>query len=343
MGDKKIHTVLRLNAATMPMSDEERGILAAVGAEVVEIEGDKDDEIAAAAKNAEAVMIVSAYLRAPVVSQLSGCKIISRIGTGCDKIDIEEATRRGILVTNLPDFCTNEVADHTLALLLAAARQVKQFDSMIRQGRRAILPLSLRRLSAQTAGLVGFGRIGQAVARRCKAFGLKVLAFDPKMSEELAEREGVTASTLERLLEDSDYVCLLCPLLPSTRGMIGMARLRLMKKSAILVNTGRGELVVETDLATALREGVIRFAAIDVFAGINVFAPDGFPTTHPFFGLENVLMTPHVAATSIESGDESRRRAAEAVADVLSGRWPRHPVNPEVKPRVPLRTYTQLV
>ena len=316
------------------MSDEEREILASLDTEVVEIEGAGDEEIskAAADADADAIMIVSSYLRTDVIKGLKRCRVISRLGTGYDKIDVEQATLQGIMVTNIPDFCTEEVADHTMALLLAAARRIKEYDAVMRNGKKSTGPDGLHRLSVQTVGLVGFGRIGRAVAARCGGFGLKVLACDPSLTQEKAAAEGVVLATLDQLLEESDYVCLLCPLLPSTRKMIAMQQLKQMKRSAVLVNTGRGELVDEADLAVALREGVIRYAALDVFGGINVFSQDGFSTDHPFFGLNNVLLTPHVAAISEESLADNSRRGAQAVVDVLSGKRPAHLVNPEVRP-----------
>jgi D-3-phosphoglycerate dehydrogenase len=327
--------VVRLNATTFPLLDEERAILAATGARIVEIEGYTDEEILAVAPEADAVMIVSAYLREPVIRQLSRCRVISRLGTGVDKIDIEAATRAGIVVTNLPDFCTEEVADHTLALLLAAARQLKFFEAEMRRGQQA-RAREMHRLATRTLGLLGFGRIGRAVAHRAQAFGMTVLVSDPAVTPEQAAAAGVTAADFETVLSAADYLCLFCPLLPSTRGLLDLHAFQLMKPSAVLVNTGRGELVVEADLVTALREGLIRYAALDVYAGINVFAPEGFPTDHPFFSLENVLLTPHVAAASEESSVAQKIGGAQAVADVLAGRWPAHPVNPEVTPRFPL-------
>jgi len=332
MSDKNKFTVVRLNSLTFPPNDDERNILATANAKMLEIEGANDEEISSSAKDADAIMIVSSYLRNPVIRQLKKCRIISRMGTGVDKIDVEQATRQGIIVTNLPDFCTDEVGDHTVALLLSVARQLKESDIQMRKGKKHGDIVNTHRLSVQSVGLVGFGRIGRAVAKRCRSFGMKVLSFDPALTTEMAEKEDVTTVPLDRLLKESDYVCLLCPLLPSTRKMISMKQLVKMKKSAVLVNTGRGELVNEADLVKALKEGIIRFAALDVFAGINVFAPDGFPTDHPFFSLDNVLLTPHVAALSQESLSDSRLRGAQAVADVLGGQWPRHPVNPEVQP-----------
>lgn len=318
------------------MIAEEREILETTGATVVETEGDKDADILAHTREADAVMIVSAYLRGPVIRQFARCKVISRLGTGVDKIDVEQATRQGILVANLPDFCTEEVADHTMALLLAAARRLKYFDEQMRQGNQPRDTRHMRRLSTQTLGVIGLGRIGRAVARRARAFGMKVLALDPQLSVEDAARESIIPASLATILAQSDYVCLLCPLLPSTRRMLGMNEFRQMKRSAVLVNTGRGELINEEDLVTALREGLIRYAALDVFAGINVFATTGFPTSHPFFELENALLTPHIASCSQESLLECRVRGAGAVADVLRGKWPAHLVNPNVKPWFPL-------
>jgi D-3-phosphoglycerate dehydrogenase len=323
---------VRLNARTLPVSETEHSLLATLDAELIEVEGATDAEVLAACRDADAILIVSAYLRGHVIDELTRCKIISRIGTGVDKIDIDAATRKGIIVNNLPNVFTEEVADHTLALLLAAARQIMFLDREMRQGRQPPGLSHMHRLSAQTVGIIGLGLIGRAVAKRCLAFGLRVLAHDPCLTPELAAREGVIAADLDTLLAESDYLCPLCPLLPQTRGMLAMPQFRKMKRTTVLVNTGRGELTNEDDLATALKEGVIRYAALDVFGIVNVFDVDGFPTDHPLFKLDNVLLTPHVAAASEEAGAECRRRAAQAVVDVLRGAWPEHAVNPTVTP-----------
>lgn len=324
--------IVRLNARSYPPSAVERSILAALGGEFVEVEGASDAEALAACRDADAVLIVSAYLRGPVIEQLTRCKIISRIGTGVDKIDLAAATRKGIIVSNLPGTFTEDVADHTLALLLAAARRVKFLDAETRRGRRLANPLQMHRLAAQSVGLIGFGSIGRAVAKRCQAFGLRVLASDPGLTPELAERAGVIRADLDTILAESDYVCLLCPLLPETHGMLAMPEFRKMKSTAVLVNTSRGELTDEDDLAAALQAGLIRYAALDVFGVVSVFGADGFPTNHELFRLDNVLLTPHAASASVEAADDCRRRGALAVADVLAGRWPEHAANPEVSP-----------
>ena len=324
--------VLRLNAGTFEPLPQEREMLAKAGLRVCEIEGDREEEILSHAEEADAVMIVSAYLKGPVIQKLKRCRVISRLGTGVDKIDIAQATKQGIFVTNVPHFSTNEVADHTMALLLCAVRRIKEYEKLMRQGRRPEGTDGVHRLAVQTVGLVGFGRIGRAVAKRAKAFGLRVLAYDPTLTAQAAEAEGVTATDLDTLLSTSDYVCLLCPLLESTRGMMTMTQFKKMKPSAVLVNTARGELVNEADLVRALKDNVIRYAAIDVYGGINVFTPGGFPTDHPYFGVENIVMTPHCAANSEEAIHESFTTGAQAVIDVLSGKRPMYPVNPEVRP-----------
>lgn len=324
--------IVRLNARTLPPDGTERSLLATLGGNVVEVEGGSDAEVLEACRDADAILIVSAYLREPVITALSRCKIISRIGTGVDKIDLEAATAQGIIVNNLPNAFTEEVADHTLALLLAAARHLKSLDQLMHQGRRPASVAGFHRLAAQTVGILGFGLIGRAVARRCRAFGLRVLASDPCLTPELAAREGVTLADLDTLLAESDYLCPLCPLLPQTRGMLAMPQFRKMKRTAVLVNTGRGELTNEDDLAAALRDGIIRDAALDVFGIVNVFDEGGFATDHPLFKLDNVLLTPHLAAASEEAGADCLRRAAQAVIEVLNGRWPEHAVNPAVRP-----------
>jgi len=330
--------VARLNAVTFPMIDAERNILSSINADVVELEGATDDEILEVAENADAIMIVSAYLRGTVIRKLSNLKMISRLGTGTDKIDIDEATRLGIVVANLPDFSTEEVADHTLALILASARRLKYFEGCIRGGQRPLSVAGIHRLAVQTLGIIGFGRIGKAVAKRALAFGMKVMACDPTLAIGKNNEWNVEAVDLETILSQSDYLSLLCPLTAGTREIIGMKQLRMMKPTATLINTGRGELVNENDLALAVTTGVIQGAAVDVFSGINVFSENGFSTEHPYFTIEDhLLLTPHVSAASEEALAVARTDGAQAVVDVWNGLYPRHVVNGNVKPKIPLR------
>jgi len=332
----KRHVVVRLNKSTFPVIEEERKILSSINAEVIEIEGASDEEIISNAKEADAIMIVSAYLRDNVIRQLPDLKIISRLGIGYDKINIDEATKQGIVVTNVPDFCTDEVADHTIALMLAVARQLKEQDTCMRQGKRHDDIKNVHKLSSQKLGIIGFGRIGKAIAKRAKGFGMQILAFDKMLTKETAQAEGVELVDFDTILSESDFLSLMCPLTTDTREMLKMKEFKKMKPSAVLVNTGRGDLINESDLVEALKTKVIRYAALDVFSGIPVLSENGFPVTHPFFELENVLLSPHAAATSNEAFSDVKVRGAQAVVDVLSGKYPKYIVNPDVQPKIKL-------
>lgn len=329
--------VVRLNARTFPTTDIEREILGKIDAEIVEIEGDRDDEIVAAAQDADAIMIISAYLHGPVIRSFKRVRVISRLGTGVDKIDLAAATEKGIVVANLPDFSTEEVADHSFALLLASARRLKRHEALIRSGRRPETVEGMRRLAAQTLGIIGLGRIGRAVARRAAGFGMRIIGFDPAADEAACAKLGIERVDFETILRRSDFLMTLCPLLPSTREMLGMNEFKKMKPTAVLINTGRGELLKESELADALNGGILAYAAIDVFGGINVFADGGFPTTHPYFSVENILLTPHVSANSEESLAASKSGGARSVVDVLSGRLPENVVNKGVLDRIRLK------
>jgi D-3-phosphoglycerate dehydrogenase / 2-oxoglutarate reductase len=325
--------VVRLNAETMPMVAEERDVLAAAGARVVEIEGDAPSSIIEAARHADALMVIAAKVRAEVIGSLERCRIIARVGTGVDNIDVAHATDRGILVTNLPDFCIDEMADHTMALLLALARKLPEMHEATLAGHwEARFDPGLRRLRGRRLGLVGFGNTAKAIAARARAFGLEVVGnhhrFDPG-----SVVEEVPMVALDTLLETSDYVSLHVPLTAATKNMIGERELRRMRPDAYLINIARGAVVDEDALVRALKEGWIAGAGIDVFANTNVFANYGTPPTHSLFSAPNALFTPHAAACSVESLVESKRRAAEQVALVLEGRWPPHVLNPDVATR----------
>ena len=330
--------ILRLNARLFPVHPVEKEILAPLDAEWIEIEGSTDREILEFGCRCDAVMIVSAYLHGSVIRQMPNLKVIARLGTGVDKIDVEEATRQGILVTNSPEFSTNEVADHTMALLLASARKLKYHERLCRMGKRPSSVEGMRRLSTQTLGIVGFGRIGRAVAKRAAAFGMRIIVHDPYIDRENAPEKGVEWVEWNTLLEQSDFLAFLCPLTSSTREMVAMEQLKKMKPTATIINTGRGELFREKDVAEALNNGLIQAAGIDVYGGINVFDENGFSTDHPYFSIDdNLFLTPHVAANSEESFIHSKQDAAESILDVLSGIRPKYVVNSDVVPQSPLR------
>jgi len=324
---------VRLNATTYPTDGTEQKELARVDAVLTEIEGQEPADIVAAAADCDALLVVSSSIPRQVIERLRHCRVISRLGAGTDKIDLDAATEQGILVTNVPDFCLNEQAEHTMALLLAFHRRLPYMIDAMRKGNwTARSHPGVHRLAGQTLGLIGFGASAQAVAVRAAAFGMSLMAWvrSPEKYTEFSARLGVTLAPLDAVLSTADYVSLHIPLTAETRGMIDESRLRLLKPDAVLINTARGALVDELALIDALRERRIGGAALDVFDGINVFAEPAPPPAHPFFELDNVILTPHCAGSSVESSLDSKTRGARNAALVLSGQRPPFVVNPEV-------------
>lgn len=324
---------VRLNAVTYPTDGTEHHELANVGAVLTEIEGQEPDVIVAAAGDCDALLVVSSAIPREVIERLTKCHVISRLGAGTDKIDLVAATEHGIIVTNVPDFCLNEQAEHTMALLLAFNRRLPYMIDAMRSGNwTARSHPGVHRLAGQALGLIGFGASAQAVAIRATAFGMRVIAWarNPDKYTPIAANLGVTLASLEGVLSDSDYVSLHLPLTDETRSLIDDSRLRLLKSNAVLINTARGALVDEAALIDALQTRRMGGAALDVFAGINVFAESGPPPLHPFFELDNVILTPHCAGSSVESSLDSKTRGARNAATVLSGQCPPYVVNPDV-------------
>lgn len=323
-------TAVRLNARTYPIEPVEREELARVGAELIGIEGQQSDEILAAARDCQALLVVSSRVPRSVIEQLRHCRVISRLGSGTDKIDVACATERGILVTNVPDFCMNEQAEHTMALLLASCRQLPFMMESMRRGHWTARSHSeVHRLAGQTLGLIGFGASAQAVTLRAAAFGLHLLAWvrQPERYDLAAERLGVSLVSLDDALSRSDFLSLHLPLTAETQNFLSAERLGRMKQTAVLINTARGGLVDEAALISALQARRLRGAALDVFEGIDVFAEPGPPPRHPLYELDNVVLTPHCAGSSVESSWDSKHRGARQAAMVLAGQRPDHLVN----------------
>jgi D-3-phosphoglycerate dehydrogenase len=334
-----MHKAVRLNALTYPIEPGERIVLEEVGAELVAVEGQYPDEIVAAAADCDALLVVSSRVPGAVIEQLTRCRVIARLGAGTDRIDVEAATRAGIVVANVPDFCLHEQAEHTLALLLAWARQLPYMTNAMRRGDwSARHHPAVHRLAGRTLGLVGFGASARGVASRARALELHLLAWvrDPAKYQAAADSLGVTLVGLDRLLEESDFVSVHLPLVPETRHLLDADRLARMRPTAVLINTSRGGVVDELALVAALKAGRVAGAALDVFEGIDVFALPGHPPAHPLLELDNVLLTPHCAGSSVESTLDSKIRGARNAAEVLKGQWPRYLVNPGVRPRHPL-------
>jgi D-3-phosphoglycerate dehydrogenase len=333
-----VYKAVRLNADTYPVDPGERAEMEG-GATLTAIEGHRPDEILDAAADCDALLVVSAHVPGSVIDRLQCCRVIARLGAGTDRIDVGAATRSGIVVTNVPDFCLEEQADHTLALLLAWARRLPYMTDAMRRGDwSARHHPGVHRIAGRVLGLVGFGASARAVAVRARVFGLRLLAWVRDRAKVRGEADaiGVELVEMDRLLRESDFVSVHLPLNSETRHLIDAGRLALMKPTAVLINTARGAVVDEAALVEALRQKRLAGAALDVFEGIDVLAPPGQPPEHPLLALDNVILTPHCAGSSVESTRDSKVRGARNAAEILLGRWPRYVVNPEVKPRFPL-------
>ena len=329
---------VRVNAVSYPV-EPEIAILESAGIELTQVEGQLPSEIIAAAADCDALLVVSSKIPAEVINSMPRCRIIARLGAGTDKIDIEAATAAGIVVSNVPDFCLSEQAEHTLMLLLAYARRLPYMTRAMRIGEwTARNHQEVHRIAGRTLGLVGFGASAQAVAERARPFGLRLLAWtrSPDKYRTIADRLSVELRDIDDLIRESDFISIHLPLNPETTHLLDARRIGLMKSSAVLINTARGAIVDEAALVSALKEKRIGGAALDVFEGIDVFALPGTPSQHKLLQLDNVILTPHCAGSSVESTHESRLRGAASVVDVLGGKWPRHIVNPQVQPRFPL-------
>jgi D-3-phosphoglycerate dehydrogenase len=340
--------VVRLNAALFPVSAYEASLYRQYNLSPVEVEANTPADIIPHVTDCDALFAISVALPATVVEKLERCRVISRLGTGTDKIAVDLASRRGILVTNVPYFCAEEQADHTLALLLSLARQIPQMSKAMVAGtfgKARELSRANQRLDGQTLGLVGFGNSARLVARRAKGFGLRLIATrrQKTASNSAAGELGVEMATLDRVLRESDYLSLHAPLTPETHHLIDDAALKKMKPGAFLINTARGALVDETALVRALREGRLGGAGLDTFEQIDVFTPHEAPPEHPLLALDNVILTPHVAAGSVQSAQAVSRGGIENVIAILSGYWPpaENIVNTGVVPRFPLQDYPE--
>lgn len=293
------------------------------------IDTKSEQETLAACRDAHLVLATRGRFTRDVLKEMKECAAIVRFGVGVENIDLDQATREGIIVANVPDFCVDEVSETVCASILALNRKTHSMHRSVLDGkwdRRLAIPIG--RLRNRTLGLIGFGRIARAVAARMKAFGMHIVAFDPYVREQDMRRAGVMAAGFDQLLEHSDFISLHVPMRADTRGLIGARELRKMKKGAYLINTSRGKIIDEKALYRALKEGVIGGAALDVLE-------DEPPArTNPLFKLDNVILTPHYASYSEEAFEELQEKVREAAIAVLQGRRPDNIVNPAVRDKL---------
>ena len=313
---------LLLTDRPWPDCETERQILAAVGVELIEPPDHEERTLLALAPDVDAIGTCWAPVSGDVIRAAPRLRIVARFGIGLDNLDVAAATARGIPVTNVPDYCVSEVSDHTLALLLACARKIAFFHHRTKHGEYDLQAgPPPRRLTGQTLGLIGLGRIATAVAAKAQTLGLNVLAHNRSGNN---HGTGLRIVPLSELLERSDFVSLHLPLTPETRGLLGAAEFRHMQPFAWLINTSRGGLIDHHALWQALQTGQLAGAALDVFD------PEPPDLTLPLFRDERVILTPHAAFLSAESLHELRTRATHQIAAALTGRQPPNVVNPQI-------------
>jgi D-3-phosphoglycerate dehydrogenase len=321
--------VVVLTDSPFPNLEPTRAALSSISAELRVLSVASEDSIIEASRDADAVLVTYARITAHVIEQMNRCRIISRFGIGVDNVDIEAATKRGIRVTRIPDYCLDEVSDHTMALLLALARKISFANSMVHDGRWEMAATApLHRLRGSVLGLLGFGRISRLVAQKAAAFGMRVITADPYASAESIQRARVERVDFDQLLSLSDYVSIHSPLLPETRQLFSASAFQRMKTSAYLINTARGPIVDEAALVTALEEGQIAGAALDVLS-------EEPPSDSRLFRRDDVILTPHMSFYSIESLAELQKRAAEEVVIALTGRPSNNAVISEAPKNLP--------
>ena len=301
--------------------DPERHVLDGV-AKVIEAQPRTRDEVIAAARDADAIINQNSQIDAEVIAALRRCKVIVAYGIGTDKIAVDDAAKRGIFVCNVPNYCIDEVATHTLALLLGFERCVPHSMHRMQAGHYDHPQAgSIRRLAGRTLGLLGFGKIGRRVAALASPFGLRIAVHDPFVAPAMLEAEGFQPVDCDTLFAASDYVSIHCPLTDRTRGLVGAEAIAKMRTDAVLINVSRGKIVQEAALVGALAARRIRGAALDVFES------EPLPATSVLRTLPNVVITPHIAWYSDESQLELKTVAAGEVRKVLTGQKPDNPVN----------------
>ncbi|MFC1902734.1 C-terminal binding protein [Chloroflexota bacterium] len=307
-----------------------------------------EDEVIAAAYDADVLIVVPAYRPIPrkIIERLPKCRYILDLISGYDAIDIETATEHGILVTNMPDLFYQEVSDHTMALILACSRQIVALNQLAKRGEWVANPMDskfgweiwpkLNRLQGQTLGLIGFGRVAHSLVPKARGFGMRIITFDPYISQSVLEKFGVECVELDQLLRESDFVSILIPLTSETRGMLKLADFQKMKPTAYIINTARGPIIDRKSLYAALTQGII------AGAGLDVTDPEpSTPENNPLLSLENIIITAHNAGVGKMAFADLVRLVPEQVFKVARGEWPHNLVNPEVKERY-IKKWSQL-
>lgn len=303
----------------------EREAMERIGASLLVCQCQDEEELMEKTAAADGIFVQFAYISRRVIENMKQCRVIVRYGVGIDCVDVAAATEHGIMVVNVPDYGLQDVADHTVALLLTAARKIVLLNNNVKAGNwdyKIAKPVS--RLKGKTLGLVAFGNIASMVAERVKPFGLHLQTYDPGVSDEMLQKHAVTRVDFDTLLSTSDFISLHAPLLPSTRHMLNESAFRKFKHSAILINTARGGLVDESALVMALQQGYLAAAALDVTDSEPIKADS------PLLAMDNVIITPHAAWYTEEAQQSLQNNATADMVRALSGDIPLNLLNPGV-------------
>jgi D-3-phosphoglycerate dehydrogenase / 2-oxoglutarate reductase len=296
-----------------PDSDVEKGVLSALDAEVTVAKCRTEDEVIAAAHDADGLLVQWAPITRRVMDHLPRCRVIGRYGVGVDMIDLDAARDHNIRVANVPDYCVEEVAAHTLCFLLALSRKISWEDRLMRQGTWNVVGTigAINRLYGQTLGLVGVGRIGRRFAEMAAPLGLRILGYDVAPP---ANPGPVQFTDLDTVLRESDFISFHCPLTKETQHLMNAAAFAKVKPGAFLINVSRGGVVDTAALVSALAEKKIAGAALDVFE------QEPIPPDHPLLKMDNVILTPHIASYSTEAVLQLRRDTALRVVEYFQGK-----------------------
>jgi len=317
--------VVAITDSPFENADREQAILRRIGASVQKFNCSNDLQVIEAAGDAHVILCDASPITRNAIAALSQLVGVVEYGIGYDNIDVNAATEKGVLVCNVPDFMTAEVADHAVALILALVRKLHRIGPSTRAGEwnwRKFRPINS--LDGKTVGIVGFGNIGRQVAERMRSFRTQVIAYDPYVSHEMMEKLGAKPTNLDNLLKISDIISIHVPLTKETKQLIGKKELASMKDSIVLVNTSRGSVMDQEALITSLRNG--RIAA----AGLDVLTKEPPSSDDPLLKLENVIVTPHIGWYSEQSSSKLQENVALEAVRILAGKPPKHPVNPQV-------------
>ncbi|SHF47598.1 C-terminal binding protein [Desulforamulus putei] len=310
----------------------EEEVLLPIGAELIGVQCKTEEDIIEKCKDAVGLINQYAPISRKVMESLPNLKVVARYGVGVNTIDLPAATDLGICAANVPDYCMDEVSDHAMALILACARKVVLMNNEVKKGNWDYkVSIPIYRIRGKNLGLISFGRIAQTLAGKARAIGMNLLVFDPYVPETVAKQYDAKLVSLEELLRESDFISVHAPLTAETEHLISEKELQMMKKSAFIVNTGRGPVIDEKALIKALQEGWIAGAGLDV---IEVEPPTA---DNPLLKMDNVVINPHAAWYSIEAEAELRTKTARGVAEVLQGYFPKYLVNRDVKAKLQLK------